>query len=53
MPEYWIILPEFMTVAILTIEGERYKLHSFAALEGVVTSKVIEGLQINVREIFE
>ncbi|MBF0557104.1 MAG: Uma2 family endonuclease [Nitrospirae bacterium] len=53
VPEYWIILPEFMTVEILTIEGGKYKLHSFAALEGVVTSKVIEGLEINVKDIFE
>ncbi|WP_444550782.1 Uma2 family endonuclease [Candidatus Magnetomonas plexicatena] len=53
VPEYWLVLPEFKTVEILTIEGDKYKLHSVAAFEGVVTSKVIEGLQVNISEIFE
>ncbi|MEO5359259.1 MAG: Uma2 family endonuclease [Nitrospirota bacterium] len=57
VPEFWIVLPEFMpssiTVEILTHEGGRYRLHSFAALDGVVTSKIIEGLHVNVRDIFE
>ncbi|MBF0567776.1 MAG: Uma2 family endonuclease [Nitrospirae bacterium] len=52
VPEYWIVMPELQTIEILTIEGDKYKLHSFAALEGVVTSKVIEGLQVNISEIF-
>ncbi|MBF0320739.1 MAG: Uma2 family endonuclease [Nitrospirae bacterium] len=53
VPEYWIVLPELQQIEILTIEVDRYKLHSIAALEGVVTSKAIEGLQVNVRDIFE
>lgn len=53
VPEYWIVLPEFMTVEILTIENGKYKLYSFAALEGVFKSKVIEGLEVDVRDIFE
>lgn len=53
VPEYWIVMPELQAVEILTIEGDQYKLHSFAALEGVVLSKVIEGLQIHVKDIFE
>jgi Uma2 family endonuclease len=53
VPEYWIVLPEFKTIEILTIENDKYKRYSFAELEGVVTSKVIEGLQVNVKDIFE
>ncbi|MBF0463945.1 MAG: Uma2 family endonuclease [Nitrospirae bacterium] len=53
VPEYWIVLPEFMSVQILTIENEKYKLHSVAAIEGTVTSKVIEGLQVDIKDIFE
>ncbi|MBF0519704.1 MAG: hypothetical protein HQK92_08270 [Nitrospirae bacterium] len=41
------------TVEILTIEGDKHKLHSVAAFEGVIISKVIEGLQVNIAEIFE
>ncbi|KWT78234.1 Uma2 family endonuclease [Candidatus Magnetominusculus xianensis] len=53
VPEYWIVMPEPKTIEILTIEGDKYKLHSFAAIEGSVTSKVIEGLQINISDIFD
>ncbi len=53
VPEYWIVIPELQTVEILTIEDDKYKLHSMAAFEGTVTSKIIEGLQINIRDIFE
>ncbi|MBF0404144.1 MAG: Uma2 family endonuclease [Nitrospirae bacterium] len=53
VPEYWIVIPELKTVEILTIEDEKYKLHSIAAFEGIVTSKVIEGLQVNIEDIFE
>ncbi|MBF0467254.1 MAG: Uma2 family endonuclease, partial [Nitrospirae bacterium] len=53
VPEYWLVMPEIQTIEILTIEGDKYKLHSMAALDGAVTSKVIEGLIVNVKEIFE
>ncbi len=53
VPEYWIVLPEFLTVEIFTIENDKYKLHSIAEIEGTVTSKVIEGLQVDIKDIFE
>ncbi|MBF0464519.1 MAG: Uma2 family endonuclease [Nitrospirae bacterium] len=53
VPEYWIVMPEPQTIEILTIVGDKYKLHSVAAIEGFITSKVIEGLQVNVNDIFE
>ncbi len=53
VPEYWIVIPELQTVEIFTIENNKYKLHSIAELEGTVTSKVIEGLQVNIKDIFE
>jgi Uma2 family endonuclease len=53
VPEYWIVMPEPQTIEILTIVGDKYKLHSMAAFEGFVTSKVIEGLQVNITEVFE
>ncbi|MEO5356991.1 MAG: Uma2 family endonuclease [Nitrospirae bacterium YQR-1] len=52
VPEYWVVMPELQTIQILTIESDRYKLHSFAAFEGTVISKVIEGLAFNVKDIF-
>ncbi|MBF0518222.1 MAG: Uma2 family endonuclease [Nitrospirae bacterium] len=53
VPEYWIVMPELQMIEILTIENDRYKLHSIASFEGIVTSKVIEGLQVNIKDIFE
>jgi Uma2 family endonuclease len=53
VPEYWVVIPELQMVEVLTIEGDRYKIHCIAELEGMVTSKVIEGLQVNIKEIFE
>jgi Uma2 family endonuclease len=53
VPEYWVVIPELQTVEVLTIEDDRYKKRCIAELEGMVTSKVIEGLQVNVKDIFE
>lgn len=51
--EYWIVIPEIQEIRVLAIEGAKYKLHSLAVIEGAVTSKVIEGLEVNLRDIFE
>ncbi|MBF0458382.1 MAG: Uma2 family endonuclease [Nitrospirae bacterium] len=53
VPEYWIVLPELQAIEVLTIEGDRYKTHSIAEIEGVVSSKVIDGLQVNIMDVFE
>ncbi|MCG6553929.1 MAG: Uma2 family endonuclease [Candidatus Magnetominusculus sp. LBB02] len=53
VPEYWIVIPDLQTVEVLTIGNDRYDKRCIAELEGVITSKAIEGLQINIREIFE
>ncbi|MBF0591453.1 MAG: Uma2 family endonuclease [Nitrospirae bacterium] len=53
VPEYWIVLPELETIEVLTIEGDAYELFSLAEGEGIVKSKVIEGLEIDVKDVFE
>ncbi|WP_420264433.1 Uma2 family endonuclease [Candidatus Magnetominusculus dajiuhuensis] len=53
LPEYWIVIPELLTIEILTIENNRYITHSIAELEGVVQSKIIDGLNVNIRDIFD
>ncbi|MBF0457668.1 MAG: Uma2 family endonuclease [Nitrospirae bacterium] len=53
VPEYWIVMPELEEIQILTIEDAKYKVHSIAAIDGIVQSKVIAGLQVNIRDIFE
>ncbi len=51
--EYWIIIPELKICEVFTIEEGKYKLYSYAEGEGVVTSKVIEGLQVNIKDVLE
>lgn len=53
VPEYWIVIPEFKTIEILTLESDRYRLFSSAECEGTVRSKVMEGLEIDIKDIFE
>ncbi|KJR42495.1 restriction endonuclease [Candidatus Magnetoovum chiemensis] len=52
VPEYWIVIPELLEVKILTLENDRYKLHSSAKGNGLVKSKIIEDLQFDINDIF-
>ncbi|KJU83542.1 protein containing DUF820, partial [Candidatus Magnetobacterium bavaricum] len=45
VPEFWIVIPELETIEVFTIEGDAYELFSVAEGEGIVKSKVIEGLE--------
>jgi Uma2 family endonuclease len=53
VPEYWVVLPDFRAIEVLAIANGKYVRHSYAEIEGVVTSKVIEGLQVNIKDVFE
>ncbi|MEO5360967.1 MAG: Uma2 family endonuclease [Nitrospirota bacterium] len=53
VPEYWLVLSEYSAVTVLTLDSDKYICHSFAEIEGIVTSKVIEGLQVNIKDLFE
>ncbi|KJR41224.1 restriction endonuclease [Candidatus Magnetoovum chiemensis] len=53
VPEYWIVIPELKTIEILTLEDNIFKPFSIAAIEGMVQSKVMKGLNINIKEVFE
>ncbi|MBF0330223.1 MAG: Uma2 family endonuclease [Nitrospirae bacterium] len=53
VPEYWIVLPELQNIFISTIENDKYVTHPSAAKTGTVISKVIKGLQVNIKDVFE
>lgn len=53
VPEYWIVLPELQNIVISTIENGKYVTHPSAAITGVAASKAIEGLQFDVKDVFE
>ncbi|MBF0337628.1 MAG: hypothetical protein HQL05_07315 [Nitrospirae bacterium] len=47
-----MVIPEFETIEVFTIEGGTYELFSVAEGEGIVKSKVIEGLEVDVNDVF-
>ncbi|MCI4627194.1 MAG: hypothetical protein L3V56_14715 [Candidatus Magnetoovum sp. WYHC-5] len=47
-----LVIPELQTIEILTIEDGKYSVFSSAECEGVVQSKVINGFQIDIQNIF-
>jgi len=50
--EYWVVNPEAETVEVLTLIKKVYKRHLLAEIEGNITSKVLEGFSIPVRDVF-
>ncbi|KJR41412.1 restriction endonuclease [Candidatus Magnetoovum chiemensis] len=53
VPEYWIVIPELEAIEIFTIDNDKYHIYSSAEGEGSVKSKVIEGLEFNIKDIFD
>jgi Uma2 family endonuclease len=51
--EYWIVDPANGTIEVFVLEGTKYELFSFAAEEGTVKSKIIDGFEVEVSEIME
>ena len=52
--EYWIVYPEERAVEVWILNDKgKYKLFSIAEREGKVRSKVLEGLEIDLKEVFK
>ncbi len=51
--EYWLVLPELKIVEVLTLEEGKYKAFSFACEKGKACSKLIEGLCVELEELFQ
>ena len=51
--EYWIVYPEEKAVEVWSLNDKgKYELFSVAEGEGKVKSKVLEGLEIDLKEVF-
>lgn len=50
--EYWIVDPNNVTMEVYTLVENHYVLHSSASVEGVVQSKIIEDLSIDIVTVF-
>jgi len=52
--EYWIVYPDERVIEVWVLsEGGRYELYSFAEKEGKVKSKVLEGFEVDLKEVFD
>ncbi|MBM2838581.1 MAG: hypothetical protein HW415_1206 [Deltaproteobacteria bacterium] len=50
--EYWLVFPEEKAIEVLTLEGDLYKELDSAKDEGKVRSKVLNGLEVNIKDVF-
>jgi Uma2 family endonuclease len=52
IPEYWIVDPRYASIEIFYLTGKEYELYSVAVEKGAVQSKVLEGLVVNMDDMF-
>ena len=53
MKEYWLVFPQEKAVEVLTLENGIYRGFSKARKVGVIRPKIIDGLTMELKDIFE
>jgi Uma2 family endonuclease len=51
--EYWVVEPNDKKIIVHVINNNRYVVYSSAKEEGIIKSKVLEGFELNLKEVFE
>jgi len=51
--EYWLIFPDEKVIEVLSLEKGEYLEFCKSKKEGIVKSKILEGLEINSKDVFE
>ncbi|GAB4415816.1 MAG: Uma2 family endonuclease [Thermodesulfovibrionales bacterium] len=51
--EFWLVFPPEKVIQIYTLQDGHYKLFNFAEQSGTVSSKIIEGLELSLEEVFQ
>jgi Uma2 family endonuclease len=51
--EYWLIFPEERVIEVLTLEKGEYLEFCKSKREGMVKSKILEGLEIDSKDVFD
>lgn len=51
--EYWLVFPQEKVIEVLTLENSIYREFSKARKTGVIRSKVLDGLVMDLKDIFE
>ena len=52
IPEYWIVDPEMRTITVLTLERNRYAVHSICAQGAIAQSVLLPGFEVAVDDVF-
>ncbi|MFN3265108.1 MAG: Uma2 family endonuclease, partial [Aquificaceae bacterium] len=50
--EYWLVFPLEKTIMVYELTEKGYELFSYATEKGRVKSKVLEGFELDVEEVF-
>ncbi len=51
--EYWLVFPQEKAIEVLTLESNIYREFCKGRKTGVVMSKIIVGLEVDLKEVFE
>ncbi|WP_261338890.1 MULTISPECIES: Uma2 family endonuclease [Candidatus Brocadia] len=51
--EYWLIFPDEKIIEILTLENGEYLEFYKSKREGMVKSKILKGLEIDSKDVFD
>jgi len=51
--EYWIVEPNKKKIRVYVIENNRYSLYCSSRIKEKIRSKVLEGFEIDLKEVFE
>lgn len=51
--EYWLVFPQEKVIEVLTLESSIYREFCKGRKTGVVRSKIIVGLEVDLKEVFE
>ena len=50
--EYWLVDPKNQTVEIHVFKDNDYTLHQFLEIKGVVDSTILQGLDLDIKNVF-
>ena len=51
--EYWLVFPQEKVIEVLTLENNIYREFCKGRKTGVVRSKIIVGLEVDLKDVFE
>ncbi len=50
--EYWLVDPNYKSIEIFVLQNDQYQLHAFGIENEKITSTVLEGLELELKDIF-